>query len=515
MKICPKCGAQLDDNAAFCPSCGEKLSEVKKAEYNTAKKSSPVKNILANKKLLAICAACVVVVLLLIIIIACAASSGNGGYITTKGYTSFYQGDEKLYIVNAKGNITEVDVESYKSESFDAYHSNAIFISEDDDTLYYFNGKKAVKVDEEVNYAYISQDGKNVVYTKDTTDDDAENDDIFTYSGGKPKKIVSGVNINAVSPDGKTVAYSVYDSDKGTTKGYYYDGKERELGKGKVAFAISNGAKYVYVLKENDSEYTAYVQKGTKDDSKVKLADISSYVFFNFDMSEIVYNTDDKAYISVKGKTPVKLSSSTVFPVLPSNIAAQFNVSSSIYQYRIGVKSFTEKFFSTGSKVVYLTKKYETNTAASGVDDAYLADDGKTIIYLKDDSIRKVNGTKGNAEAVTLVEEDAKELWITADGKTIFFENVDGELFSQKGTSKAKLITDEKVDDLDIFKGKTLYYVVDGELYATTSGKGKKIGKLEDISWIIASDYRVDVKLSDGSIYTATNGKSFKLILGE
>ena len=523
MKTCPKCGAEIEDNATFCSNCGENLNNsiqtnAKAAKGNTKQKSfsDKIKKIFSNKKLLAVCAACVAVLLLLIIIISCAASSGNGEYITVKGDTQFYQSGEKLYIINTKGNVKNIDAEKTYNRQTDAYGLNGIFIDDNNDVLYYYNGKKAVKVDEEVNNAVISQDGKNVVFTKDTTKDDAVGDDIYIYSSGKPKKIASGAKLNAVSPDGKTVAYSVYDSDKGTTKGYYYDGKERELGKSKVAFAISNGGKYVYVLKETDSGNTAYVQKGTKDDSKVKLTDLGSYAYFNFDMTEIVYNADGKAYISVKGKEPVKISSSGIDLVLPHNTAVYFDSNSSVYQRRIGVKSFTEKFFTAGSKVIYLTKKYEANTVASGVDYAYLADDGKTVIYLKDDSIRKVNGTKANANHVTLVKEDAYSFLITADGKTIFFMNDDGEIFSQKGTSKAKLITDEKVYTLDIFKGKTLYYVVDGELYATTSGKGKKVGKFnDDVDYIIASDYRVDVELSDGSIYTATNGKSFKLAVKE
>ena len=77
-------------------------------------------------------------------------------------------------------------------------------------------------------------------------------------------------------------------------------------------------------------------------------------------------------------------------------------------------------------------------------------------------------------------------------------------------------MTDEQISRAGI-KGKTLYYISDGMLYASSSGKGKRVGKFaDDVSIISVSERLIAVYTADeGRYLVSTNGKSFKLINGD
>ena len=536
MKICPNCGTKSKDKASFCYSCGAKLEETVRPEAKAPEKTAPekraasekIKAVISNKKLLASCAALIVVIVLLIAIIASAASSGNGGYVYPDGETTIIQDGDTVYFVNAKGDVTgiERDGASYnKLCSAGGCLVYSLYKDPDKQALYYYNGKNTVKIADDVNAsgAVMSFDGKNVVYTLQSDDKNAAfGYDIYIYSGGKSKKIASDAYLTAVSPDGKTVAYNKdYYTETDSFTGCYYDGKERVIGTNKQIFGISNGGKYVYLSKINSSDTVCYVQKGTKEQTRFKLgndltlsSDISSS-YFNYDMSKFIYTGNDGGtYITEKGKEPVKIASDALRPLLPKDVFMSSDGSV------IGVMSFGDKFFETENyDVVYMNKKNETNTVLSNVSNPFLADDGKTVIYIgkKDLSVEKTDGTKIGAEPVILVEKDASGFLASKDGKTIFYQDTsDGGWYYQKGTSKPKLVTDEQMSRAGI-KGKTLYYTSDGMLYASSSGKGKRVGKFaDDVSLISVSERLIAVYTADeGRYLVSTNGKSFKLINGD
>ena len=541
MKICPRCGKKSKNKAAFCYSCGEKLEETVRPESGASKNSASKKAVSRNKivraffsnpKLLAASAALLAVVILLIVIIASAVSSAGGKYIYPDGETKVITDKDAVYLISSKGNMTVLETDSAAFNELCSVGLHIVYNlhdNSDEQALYYYNGRNAVRIANGVNAseAVLSFDGKTVVYTLPCDDKSSTGgSDIYIYSGGKSKKVASDVYLTAVSPDGKTVAYDKdLDPETNSFKGCYYDGKERVLGTNKQVFAISNGGRYVYLRRINSSDTVCYVQKGTKEQSRYKLGndltvgtDISSPTrcYFSYDMSKLLYiGNDGGTYLTENGKEPLKISSETLRPILPKNVFS--GVGGSV----IGVKSFGEKFFynAESREALYLNSKNETATVLTDqAINPFLADDGKTLIYFEESgSIKKKDGTKTNSEPVTLVETDTdctSGFIASGDGKAICYQDTsDGGWYFKKGTSKPKLLTDETITKAG-FMGNTVYYTSDGMLYASSSGKSKRAGKFaDDVTLYGISDSLITVYTSDeGRYYLSTNGRSFKLI---
>ena len=141
----------------------------------------------------------------------------------------------------------------------------------------------------------IASSGDGVAFVQEV---DGDVGTLCLYKGGKTTTIsadVSAYNRLSISPDGSVVGYTVYDDVEYETIGYFYDGKQKELGKDIIPVAISNGAKHVYYKNGK-----LYVQRHSTD-TKVALVSIV-YYSLNKDLSELIFTADTsngyRSYIS-------------------------------------------------------------------------------------------------------------------------------------------------------------------------------------------------------------------------
>lgn len=523
---CPECGYVNEPDVKFCQNCGKSLTgavtetEPEKKEKTRVKK--PGKSFDLKKLLIA--AGAVVAVVLVIVVLSSLFKTGN--YIVCKNAIFTYGADEEYLIGLADGKLCSFETDSYSysvTTSLDG--TKAVLYSYGSNELYYFDGSAVRSVAEDVESYEMSADGSAVIYN---TEGD-ELYDLYIYSGGKSSMIASEVTGSCISPDGKIVGYiGDYNEETESFKGYLWDGSEKELGKNKVPLAASNGGKYIYYAKYSgdDEQATVYVQKGTNDDTKQKLGDLfsTSEFYLNSDGDQAMLVEYDKTYVSVKGGERIKVSGSACNPILPQN--TQSCIGEMVTT--LGIKSFADMYYSTSSnsgsgyKLLYVNKSFESSTAANNVDSYYaLADDGKTLYYLKGDSIRRINASKSGSEAETLVEDDVSRFCISDNGKTIFFVTDEGELYSCRNGKKTKLLT----DDLDsysaysLYGGDTIYYISDGELFSSTGDKSTKIsGFSGDVTGVYCSHFGITVHCSDDgdiNIYRSSDGKKYDLVVQE
>jgi hypothetical protein len=136
-------------------------------------------------------------------------------------------------------------------------------------------------------------------------------------------------------------------------------------------------------------------------------------------------------------------------------------------------------------------------------------DDNKTLFYLKNDNLYKINGAKEDAEAEKLAS-DVEDYEVLPDGKTVFYINDDDELMVQKGTGKASKITDDVKDNSFIlFQGK-IYYISDDTLYVTTGGKAEKVTVKGDVeAFGKQGDFFLMVLTDEDVVYVSADGKKF------
>ena len=402
----------------------------------------------------------------------------------------------------------------------DDYYSN------DGYALYYFDGKTCKKIADEVYDLKLSSSGNGIIYIKER-DYYEDTEELWIYTDGKSQKIAANLSYDyemyCISPNGKTVGY-YSDSDMG----YIWDGKSnKELGKNKIPMAVSDGGKYIYFIRKE----SLYVQRGMNEDSAERLeSDINNIysIFTNKDLSQIIVSNSDKSYISVNGGERRQLASPRAYDfIIPEGTEVmQYYTGYGDYIFILGIDSFAGTFFMNyNDSIMYINKNYESTGVAKNVDEAKLARDGKTLIYLKDGNIYKVNGALPDASSasVQLTKDDyIRTFKMQKDGGAVYYIDGNYELFYQKGAGKAVRICDEvEYYDFGIFnKNKNLYYIFDDELYVSSGQKGTKIKAFQgDVTDIQVSMYPfysyIVIETRDGNeinTYISTDGTKFELV---
>jgi hypothetical protein len=386
---------------------------------------------------------------------------------------------------------------SSSSSKFDGY------------SLYYVSDK-ATLISDGVYSVKLSASGKGVAYVKELDSNDREGE-LHLWRGGKTERISDSIYIEysyCISPDGKTAAFVTGSSDD--YEGVYYNGSINKLGDSIEPFAIADKAKYVYYEK-NSSSYVMI----TKDGSKLKLADLSSY-FFNKDLSQILYSDSDsgKTYAVLKGEEKKSLSGSIYAFIAPNN--------TQYYNHVYGIKSFANTLYvSDGGDIIRIDSKFETSSVAKKISESYiyLASDGKTLIYRKNDDIYKVNALKKEPSPEKLVNGDVIMFLAVNKGSAVYFANNENELYYQKGKGEPELIGDDidlsssyaYYSYISVFKDKTLYYISDGELYSSTGKKGKVISSFDDdVELVGGGSFTIWARTED-SAYSSSDGKKWTL----
>jgi hypothetical protein len=442
-------------------------------------------------------------------------------YTQAKKGSFIFSLDGETVFISSKGDRTTFDGESRNTGSSMDGTKAAFAVADEygqEYTLYYSDGGVPKKVADGENIRFsLAASGKALAYaTWDDGDDSYAESTLYVYSGGKSTKIAGSAAAYSISisPDGKTVAYiGNYDDGDGDFTAYIWNGKSSDAGKNKTPVAVGDGGKYFYY---RNRDGVLFVQKGTRDDTKQRLGNGEAHLF-NRDLSQVIFGHDDRSYISVKGGERQGLSGMFYSFASPAGTGVAASGDSNI----AGVSSFANTFYLSGNNnmnvntnIVRITGKYETETVVRSIDGgAFLADDGKTLLYIKNNDAYKINGMRSGAEGVKLAD-DVESFVAAPNGGAIYYIDEDGELFYQKGTGKPKSLGDADTMSYALFEGKTLYFVEDGELNSATGDKVDSSGFRgidDDIRYVYASNHWVIVYDEDYSSYASFDGKRFEL----
>lgn len=430
-------------------------------------------------------------------------------------------------------------------------------LNEDGEAMFIFNGKKPVKLDEEITsdvaellvdykqeYSFVrTASGELHVITSKGVESVAEDvDDVALSAYGdlliyltddgdlyvgevskadKAKKIDSDVDdISAVSPDGSAFVYTqvsegeddeedkteLFISKKGK-KGEKFDKKDAEI------FAISDGAKYVYY--ENEKGY--YV-------NDTKLADAEDSFepgCLNRDGSQLIFTvaavkddeeSETKTYFINKAKEKVSLAKESYYDVIcPSG---SFSSIGGIELYN--VSSLTGCAIGIGDNYYYLkNKKGDTEKISDLKSASYITmlDDGETVLFIKNDSLRSLNVTKPSKNATEYdFDEDISSFRCTPDGEHIYVRDTDSTLYYVKSEKKLKKIDDD-VNSFTVVKGGKVYFMSDDNeaFYANKSDSVKKISGIGgDASYFSYYQEADDLYVLSDEAYYSVSGKKAK-----
>ena len=545
---CTNCGAEIAPGAKFCTGCGqtvpaaesvtpveevvtpveevaapveETAAPAAKLDLNAIKTEliatvSPIakklKPIFTNKKVLMGIAGAVALILIIGIISAIA--SANNGYIKLKQTTmAIHNGDDVSIVVNNKVLSDTIDSDSTPSTS-SSLNGKVTALLTDEGDLYVINGKKIVKVDEDVEDFQLSASGKGLAYVID--EDDEYTMKLYTVSSKKDVTVTDELySLNyAISPDGKSVVYMVDDDDE--TEVMYFKGKDSTKVASDVEsiLGLSNNGKYIYVVSENDdgeSILYSYNKKGEREN----LGDIDSdTVRFNDDHTQIMFYHDDKTYISNKGKDAEKAASDTLRLVMaPTSQSA-----SSGYATTYPVSSLFDHVY-YGDDAWLIKKNAEKNIKlVSNVSHCTLDETAEYLYYVHDyEELQVLQISKGKnayAKAKTLAE-DISNYVVTSDRKLVYFIS-DETLYSvngKKGGTARKITNDDVESYFLAINGKdVVYYIMDGDAYACSNGKkGTKV--VTDAVATSSSPTGVAYIMSEDALYATNGSKKPKSIL--
>jgi hypothetical protein len=519
MTKCRNCGKDVPAHVKFCGACGTPAEHPAAPAPDAAAIARPLKGkppFSAGKLNKLIKPAIALVIAVAVAVIALNVFKPSK-YETFKGAVYLAQLDDEVVIEpNGKDRTTVYGRLITSYQSLDGTKAAAL-ISEDglseydrdfDGYALYLITDKITLITDGARSIQFALSGNGIAFTKEIDYETGEGT-LFLWSDGKIATVTNSFctsNDYCISPNGKIVAFTTGEAED--FSGAYYNGNIVRLGSALEPFAIADGAKYVYYRNHNNSGY--YVMKGGKEDSREKLGDNVSIYWLNRDLSQIVYSYDSKAYISRNGGQKDPLSGMAINFLLPGRTARNYRI--------LGVGSFSDTFYySSNGAIIHINSKFEADSVARNINSAQLANDGKTVFYEKNDGIYSIDGSKVNAAAVNLVDDDAvRDFIATADGKAIYFLNDDDEVYYQKGKGKPVFVGADWDGSWAMFKGNQLFYVSDGELYSSAGERGKIVSGLAgDVISVSGGSFSLTVETKEGSerlIYRSRDGKSFEMI---
>ncbi len=562
---CTNCGFENAEEARFCESCGANLAQAEVAQeaapeaaQEAPKSKFDLAALLKNKSALIGIGIIAALIVLLIIVICAGAGKGADFIEIEQQYYATLNEDGDVVIISGKkvlDKTIEVEEPDKYYPSTKSSIDGKVMVLNVEDTLYVVRKNKITKVDDEIGSYRLSAWGDTIVYSVEDTEEDSEEYSYtyyyYTVKNGKSKEIVTTSSEDKnhlgdliLSPDGKSVAYSISEVDEDEEDGYkttnyFFDGKKST--KMNTAdldlIAMSDKGKYIYAISEDeidDEEESKYELNlyiyNKKGEKKAKLDTVADKdLIFNIDCTQVMYytkndNGDTYTYMSIKGKTPVKLAKAEL-SLIDSGIDAGYYYSG--YSEILPVEDLynhvyigrTENSEGETKRDAFLVKKGEGKTVklVSNITSYTLDDAAEYLYYMEaddDDNVLKVlkisKGENAKDKAVEIAE-DVEDYVVTSDRKKVYFIS-DESLYSVNGKKggKTKTIASDEVAGYLVISDKDIVYYQDsdGTVYATTGKTGKRV--LDDASGFGKIGKDVYVIDEDDALYITNKKKAAK-----
>ncbi|MCI8387690.1 MAG: hypothetical protein HFE63_04405 [Clostridiales bacterium] len=433
----------------------------------------------------------------------CGGSASGAGYIVlNEAAFPIYDKESDTTILVYNANRLNDTIEGSYSYGAMSYSGSNTYIISEDDTLYSITAKGADKVADDVEGAVISLGGA-IAYIDSM-------DTLYVYDTASKKSTRISDDVDdeylVLSPKGKVVLYS-----SGDELYAWMNGKSNKIANDYVPISSTDDGKCIYVVNRENSGL--YITDSTGENKEKIASEIRANCIVNESGTEIIYVSDSKAYLSVKGGEPTKLGN-----VDNLDVIVPHNVMDSEGYYR-PVTTFSNSLLYTWDSsdrcyiVGYVNKDNEYVKIAKDVSLMIPNQSATELYYMKEDVLYKAAASK-SFEPEKLAD-DVVSFNVTIDGKFVYYTNIDLDLYSldAKG-NKNKVATDVYAGDIS---GNTMYFITDfskssGTLYSCSNGKDKvkvddEVNSVESIGSMIT--YYKSGDDGEYTIYFSMDGKKF------
>lgn len=393
-------------------------------------------------------------------------------------------------------------------------------------TYYVANGEKITTLPDDLNYLELSADGKSVT----AIDVSQEVKKYYLYNISNQSKTefkYEGIELrNAVySEDFSSILYTSTSVENGAITlnlNLYTNGESIKLSSDMYPLAVSNDGEHIYAYVVVSPEPSIEFPSGkglftlyelNKNGEKVKIAEKfqKNYVYFNKDCSQVVYVADEGAFFREYGaESSVKLGKATTCaPIYPAGVC-------SVEDFRgLPIRLYSEE---SGVRAYRIEDdKSNVEKITSDFLDIHLTSDGKTLYYIKDQSIRRTDVDDPSNEE-TLVEAKASAIYCSRDGEDVYYVER-GSIYYISEDNVGVDISDNAKNCAITDDGVLLYVEQDNTLYYSEDGKnGKKISD-DVITMIIyhGTVFYFTDRTNHEAVATAfysEDGKSFEAVDG-
>lgn len=433
--------------------------------------------------------------------------------------------NKETLILNTDGEIINRINDVTRNYIYTPDYTAAIVANLDNRDYYYVNSEEILEIRSGVDAPVMSYNGSCLAYSYYDTESavfklclyEIENRKEILLDQNK-EETYSGVRI---SPDGYSVAYtrvSVMGSRFDTTTYVSRNlGKPEIIEENMVAVGISVNGDKVYC-----SEYKDFLPGSFyvyREGELLLISDGIEYVTYNRDCTEVIYDYDGKAYLSINGNESIKISDSTV-----SRLITPFSgIRNNGYMFFTDFDSFKNKvLLMSDNTLLKINKKYAVNVIDKLYETSFvkISEDGNDLLYLsKDQEMIKLTDVFGKCRREVL-SEDMNYGIASGDLSQIYLSNLKGDLFYYKGKGRLEQITSEFTHSYFMAPdGKTVFYLSNkGTLYFSRNGSkpgmvenGQNVIRIENWNYGIA--YYTEKGNGKYDIYYHSSGTEFKKIL--
>lgn len=489
------------------------------------------------KKLLIMIGAAIIAIALIVSVVSFLLSGTPYDEIKSKHSIIYSPNDKEAYVLydgKVVGSPLECDKYEIKNHSED--NTACLFYTTSDggkEVKYYVANEDKITAlpDNDLEYKTLSADGKKVYAIETTIEDDGTRETTryffnvadqtkteFKYSGDTLDDFIMSKNFDSVI----YTSISGEGEEKTTTLYLYNNGENTKLAANMAPVAVSDDAKYIYAYSEEkpdlsdldsildldfNTKYTLYTL--TKDGEKTKITDKfdRNSQSFNKDLSQMLFISDDKAYFYANGGERVKIANNAeeISPLLPENV-------SPIDDF-CGTPVIVVNTTSDSSIYRVEAKEEKVEKLASDVSTRFLTNDGETIYFLKNGSLRRINVNSAGSDEI-LAKDNVRKLFVSKDGSSVYVLDKNDSLYYIADVGDITRIADD-VDKVDMTDdGVVIYTDEDDVLYSSKGGdKGVKIA--DDVCEFSVSInsviYFADKNSVTGyaSAFISKDGKSF------
>lgn len=466
------------------------------------------KSLLGNKKFLILGGAVLALIVIIIIIVIAVASSSSGGgasadfAIPQNNIGKFLTEDnETVFFHNGKKLKTVIDGIAYIAGS--TLDGGTAYAYTNDGELYIVTSADVKKIADECTSVYVADFGGSAYYVSD--------DALYFYNGSRSEEIADGAGFSSfkVSPNGSSCAWTEYDDGDMICRAYV-KGRVQELDKVKQILSITDSGDVVFYT--NDSGKLCCM-KDLKESESVK--SFGSVTALSADRRKILFTDGDgsRTYMfNASMSEAVKVCNNYISLLNPQYGKANYSDFDSFVAY--------DGDYYSGRIRRYIRKgdEYEVLDIVSANSGAVISDDGRYVLYMKNDKIYKKSTLSEDADKIT-VGKDVET--VVADGcfNDIYCIDEDYALCYSDGKSE-NIVTVYDKDDVKYIASTAsgvcvfIYDYSGGEgslAYSVKGSERQKCGGLSSASSLFTDGtgkyiYAVDY---DKNLYVSADGKSF------